>query len=74
MNKRQPLYIQIRIKRMEAGLVLQAELAKKAGLSASLISRIESGKHQNIGIDVLRMISIALDYYEWDLNLSPPQF
>lgn len=69
MNKIQPLHIQVKLKRIEVGMAEQADLATKAGLSQSLISRFESGKHTNIGIDNFRRICKALDYYDWDLNL-----
>lgn len=74
MNKklviRIPLHVQVKIKRIELGMSDQLDLANKAGLSQSFISRFESGKHTNIGIDNFRRICVALDYYDWDLNLS----
>lgn len=49
----------IRNKRLEKGLS-QAQLAKLAGLHISTISRLESGKFQNIVLDTLEKIIKAL--------------
>ena len=73
MNKPIPLHLQVKLKRVEMGFKRQADMALKAGLSQSSISLFESGKNTNIGIDNFRRICIALDFYDWDLNLTGAQ-
>lgn len=70
MTKRIPLNTQIEIKMIERGFKKQQELADLAGVSQSFISRLLDGTHTNIGLENLRRISKALDFYEWDLNLG----
>lgn len=64
-----PLHVQFRNKRRELD-IKQSYLADKAGLDQGTVSRFESGKSTNIGLDTFRKLSRALDYYEWDLNLT----
>lgn len=70
MIKKIPLHIQVQTKRLELGMKYQHQLAQKAGLSQSSISNFESGKNTNIGLDNFRRICVALDFYDWDLNLT----
>lgn len=66
------LHLQIRAKRRELD-IKQESLAEMSGLSLSFISKVEGGKFKDIGIDSLRKISQALNYYEWDLGLIDSQ-
>lgn len=64
-----PLHLQIRAKRREKNLS-QLQLSAQAQVSLNFISRLEQGRNSNMYLDNLRRISKALDYYDWDLNLS----
>ena len=72
MNEVIPLHLQIRAKRREKNFS-QLKLSIQAQVSLNFISRLEQGRNSNMYLDNLRRISIALDYYEWDLNLSGVQ-
>ena len=59
MNERERIGKIIAAMREEKGLS-PTELAEKAGITASNITRIENGKY-NVGIDILAKISSAMD-------------
>ena len=63
--------IQVKMKRDERN-ISQEQLALNSDVSYSTIANLETGRHVNISLDILRKISKALDYYEWDLytNIS----
>lgn len=61
--------MQIRAKRREKNFS-QLTLSVKAQVSLNFISRLEQGRRTNMYLDNLRRISVALDFYDWDLNLS----
>jgi transcriptional regulator with XRE-family HTH domain len=63
--------IQVKVKR-ESKNLSQEQLAILSDVSLSTIANLERGQHVNISIDILRQISVALNYYEWDLyaNIS----
>lgn len=67
-----PLHLQIRAKRRELD-IKQESLAEMSGLSLSFISKVEGGNFNDMGIDSLRKISQALDFYDWDLGLINSQ-
>lgn len=67
-----PLHQQIRSKRRELD-VKQETLSQDSGLSISYIRRVEKGSFSNIGIETLRKISKALDFYDWDLGFHSAQ-
>lgn len=68
-----PLHLQVRSKRRELNMS-QKELAVKSGLSVSIIEKFEQGSHTSITLETLRRMSLALDFYDWDLNLLGIQF
>lgn len=60
---------QVRAKRRELNFSQRA-LAIKSKVSTDLITRLEQGKSTNIGLDNLRRISFALDFFEWNIYNS----
>jgi transcriptional regulator with XRE-family HTH domain len=57
---------QIRSVRKRKGLT-QRELAKLAGLSVSLVSKVEQGEHRDVRLETLRKLALALDVRTTDL-------
>jgi len=68
MSKILPIHLQIRAKRRELD-IKQEGLADLSDLSVSFISQLERGRYKDLGLESLRKISGALNFYEWDLNL-----
>ncbi|MBX2860450.1 MAG: helix-turn-helix domain-containing protein [Vampirovibrio sp.] len=48
----------------------QRDLARKAGISSATVSKIESGKIKNVGIDTLHDIAYALDVTLVDMMME----
>ena len=51
----------------EAQNLTKVELAAICSLSKEQINRLETGQAGNMGLHTLRLISKALNYYDWNL-------
>lgn len=68
-DEKLPLHLQIREKRLEKGWS-QMKLATQSTMSFAFIVRLETGRSTNMGVDNLRRLSQALDFYDWDLKIG----
>lgn len=71
MSQNIPLHKQFRSKRVQME-IKQSYLADKAGLDQGTVSRFESGKSANIGVENFVSLCMALDDH-WDLELPGVQ-